>query len=408
MLSIARFKMKSNITAVLGLYICNEQQYSDTLVFLSRFKRKFQDIPLSISCVGTPKQYQKGLEEFWQDYPGELVTGTTERVSFSETWTRAIENVKTEKFVFIHNDMVLAPDFFEQLDSYYLTDPKDFYVYTTIEPMKMVGFPRPGKIIANFGEDFQDFKEDEFNRFVKKYQESHNLAGRGYGFYLAGYTESLKDVGGFDYVTFNPVFCEDDDLMVRIRKKGYILKTAPRAIVYHFGSKTTRDIDFAGMSRPEIESNRRFARKWGFEARYLWETGYERQNEPLNTGVETIGYAWKNNFEVPIDMPINIEPLVNTEACDHPEYLKYLESINHPEKSGNLDKCDIVVVQTAPKSFEEIAYLLGDLRFHHGALEAGKVYLMNGFEIHVNNVQKNANRVDPWNYLSLLKEECKQ
>lgn len=398
----------NNVTAVLGLYINDDQRLADTTTFLSKFKSQFPDIALSLSCVGTPEHYQKILKEYLQD-SDELVTGKTERVSFSETWNTAIENVKTSKFVLLHNDMILAPDFFEILDTW-MTDPKDFFIYTTVEPAKLVGYPRPGKIIANFGEDWDDFREDDFLQFVKKYQASHRKQGRGYGFYLAGFTESLKDVGGFDYLTFNPVFCEDDDLMVRIRKKGYRLYTAPGAVVYHFGSKTTRDPDFMStlMSQPEVESNRKFARKWGFEARYLWETGYETQGDILNTGAEKIGFAWDPGLKLPLFEVFNIEPLVDQIACNDEQYVKYLADLNLPEKAGNLSDCDIIVYQDGPGDFNTISYLLGDLRFYHQNLEAGKNYRIDGYEVRVRNVRKDVNRVDTRNYLSLLKEQSNE
>ena len=396
--------MVSDITAVIGVYINEERRFHDTIQFLTRFWTEHPDVPVSISCVGTPENYQEALKDYLEGRY-EPVLGKTERVSFSETWNTAIENVKTSKFVFLHNDMILAPDFFEKLDGYYLSDPKDFYVYTTIEPVKTVGFPRPGKVMANFGEDWDDFREEDFLRFVKRYQESHRLRGRGYGFYIAGFTESLRNVGGFDYLTFVPCFCEDDDLMIRIRKKGYELYTAPGAVVYHFGSKTTRDLNSVGMSRAEIESNRNFARKWGFEARYLWETGYETQGGVLDTGAERVGFTWVQNVSLPLNDVLNIEPLVDQIACTDPKYLEYLKGLGLPEKSGNLSDCDIVITQTGPGNFNSIAYLLGDLRFYHGNLEVGATYQVDNYSVSVRNVNKDMNRLDPRNYLSLLKEQ---
>ena len=320
-----------DITAVMGIYMKTLEHLQRTVDFVERFNQQFPDIPLSISCVGSPKEYQDELKRL---YGEEVTTGTTERVSFSETWNAAIVNTTTTKFVLIHNDMILDDEFFDQLEYNYLQDPKKFYIYTTIEPITNLGLPRPGKIVADFGFDVDDFKEKEFREFTKRYKETHKKEGRGYGFYISGYTVSLKDVGGFDFTTFYPIFCEDDDLMVRIRKKGYLLCTAPAAIVYHFGSKTTREIGAKGMSDSEVEQNRKFARKWGFEARYLWDTGYEFDDEILETGTEKIGYQTANGAGSP-EEHLNMEPLTDEVSCDDPNFIEYLKQYGIEHKRGN-------------------------------------------------------------------------
>lgn len=384
-----------DITAVVAVY----NNLDRTIGFIEDFNRRFPDIPLSISCVGSSQEVQ---DELKRQYGEEVITGTTERISFSENWNYAINGVTTSKFVLVHNDMYLDDEFFDQLEGYYLDSPENFYIYTTVEPIRNVGFFRPGKVVANFGDDTDTFQKEKFLDFAKKYKESHRLRGRGYGFYLAGFTESLKDVGGFDSKTFFPMFCEDDDLLVRIRKKGYILYTAPSAIVYHFGSKTARNLGDIKMSNSEIERNRDFARKWGFEARYLWETGYEFEDEPLETGTEKIGYRIGAEITVPLGDAINVEPLVDVLDIADSYFLDYLKEHNLEEKSGNTEDCDIVLTQIGPANFNLFAYLVGGLRFRYKSLEPGTRRYGN-YLVEVRRVYKDRNRQDLRNYLSLQK-----
>lgn len=384
-----------DITAVLGVY----NNLDTTKAFMEDFIRRFPDIPISVSCVGSSQEVQ---DECKRLYGEKVITGTTERVSFSETWNYAIRGIKTSKFVFIHNDMYIVDDFFDQLEGYYLDSPKNFYVYTTVEPLKNVGFPRPGKVVANFGETVDTFRKEKFLEFVKYYKESHRLRGRGYGFYLAGFTESLKDVGGFDFKTFFPVFCEDDDLLVRIRKKGYALYTAPSAIVYHFGSKTAREVGTKGMSNSEIEMNRRFARKWGFEARYLWETGYEFEDSPLETGTEKIGYRVGSETEVPLGEILNVEPLVDVLDISStiPAFLEYFKKYNVEEKLKGIEDCDILITQVGSGNFNVFTHLIGELRFKYKLLEPG-VQRCGNYLVEIRRVHRDQNRQDPRNYLFL-------
>lgn len=389
--------MENNITAVLGIYMETPEQLKRTIDFVEDLNQRFPKIPMSLSCVGSHQEYQDELKRL---YGEKIITGTTRRVSFSETWNEAIKGVKTEKFVFLHNDMYLAPDFFTELDKY-LQDPKKFHVYTTVEPLKNQGFPRPGKLVAAFGEDTEDFKKDEFLKFAAQYRDSHQREGRGYSFYIAGFTESIRDVGGFDFTTFDPIFCEDDDLMVRIRKHGYLLCTAPSAILYHFGSKTTREIGATQMSASEVEMNRRFARKWGFEARFLWDTGYEFEDEPLNTGAEIIGYK----IEYPqttVHEILNVEPLVDIVDCQDQGFLDYLQPLGLPEKAANTDSCDIVITQVGPGNFNAFCSLAGTLRFKHQTLKPGTTRV-GSYLVEIRRVRPEVNRLDSRNYLSLQK-----
>lgn len=391
------------ITAVLGLYECIDL----TISFLDEFHSMFPDVMVAASVAGNSEEYQRRFAEKYSNQSWiNFATGKTgQRISFSETWNYAINQITTERFVFLHNDMYVHKDFFKNLnknmDQY---GPNFFYLYTTVEPLENQGFVRPGKIVASFGHSREELDVDKFNEFADKYARKDIPVQMGYGFYLSGFTESLKDVGGFDSKHFFPVFCEDDDINVRIRLKGYKVAVTHQALVYHYGSKTLRLETPGSMSSMEIESNRCFARKWGFEARYLWNTGYERYPK-ISLGAEVVAFEspahrGKGPALNPIDI-LNVEPIVDMLLLS-PEELKATENyFKHLDRSKAFgDECpeyDILITIEGEYDFNEFAELVGGLRFFHEYLGVGKGRAGN-YDIEVLRVGKD--RVDTTNYLS--------
>jgi GT2 family glycosyltransferase len=65
---------------------------------------------------------------------------------------------------------------------------------------------------------------------------------------------------------FSPMFCEDDDLILRLKLYGLNQFTSLDAICYHFVSKTSRFSEEYENKTQQIEqnSNLNFIRKWGF------------------------------------------------------------------------------------------------------------------------------------------------
>jgi GT2 family glycosyltransferase len=75
----------------------------------------------------------------------------------------------------------------------------------------------------------------------------------------------LLEIGGMDNL-YNPMFCEDDDLIKRWELIGMNCFTALDSMCYHFVSKTSRFSNEYINRTQQIEhnSNRNFIRKWGF------------------------------------------------------------------------------------------------------------------------------------------------
>ena len=76
---------------------------------------------------------------------------TTEVGNFSDNFNKAASMATKEYVVFVHNDIVLAPGFIENLEKH--CNPNTVVSYTTIEPPIFAGHERPGKIIKDFSAD---------------------------------------------------------------------------------------------------------------------------------------------------------------------------------------------------------------------------------------------------------------
>lgn len=260
-----------NISFVLAVY--NNLELTKNCY--KRVREIYPEIPFVISSGGSTDGTKDWLINISENDEFLTIFHDDDRLTFSETYNSAIKLVDTEKLVLIHNDMVIGEGFLESITK--LLEPDMLLSYTTIEPPIFKGHQRPGKVILDLGSNFDEFKWDEFNNYVKEHKDDCTLYD-GAVFFMSGYKELFENVGFFDGFSFDPAFAEDDDFIIRTKLKGYKLKTTTCAITYHFVSRTSRfSEDFKDNKiKYEINSNRNFIRKWGIpissfnELRY-WE-----------------------------------------------------------------------------------------------------------------------------------------
>lgn len=247
-----------NITVVLA--VKNNLEY--TKQFYTNFRKLYPEISLVISSGGSIDNTEKWLEkiretDIWFSYKH-----TSNDISFSENYNIAISMVNTDKLVLVHNDMILGKNFLENLNN--ILSPGTLLSYTTIEPPIFPDHDRPGKLIKEFGRDFDSFDVESFNEYIGK-DQSENLITEGISFFMSGYKSDFEEIGGFDGGTFNPYFCEDDDIIWRFKLNNKKLITTNKSLCYHFVSKTSRfSSEFESKTKSiELNSNRNFIRKWG-------------------------------------------------------------------------------------------------------------------------------------------------
>ena len=196
--------------------------------------------------------------------------------------------------------MVIGKHFLENIEKI-LT--KDIVLnYTMIEPPIFAGHHKPGKIIMDFGTDFENFKEADFYNFEEMNLDNTRIE-LGSSFFIAGYKSMFEDVGYFDGFSFYPAFCEDDDFIIRAKIKGYNLIAIYNAMVYHFVSKTSRySSDYKEKSKEyEINSIFNFIRKWGispytFSLLRFWEDN-TFEYKIFNMGLTTENSKIANELE---------------------------------------------------------------------------------------------------------------
>lgn len=186
-----------------------------------------------------------------------------ESKTLSDTFNKAAELATNEYVAYVHNDIVLAPGFIENIEKH--MSPNNIVSYTTIEPPIFSGHARPGKLICDLGVDLKTFNIQKLYDFVS--QENYKYLNKiepGITFFMCMARKKLLEIGGLDNL-FNPMFCEDDDLIQRWKLLGMNCFTALDAMCYHFVSKTSRFSEEYQTKTAMIEfhSNRNFIRKWG-------------------------------------------------------------------------------------------------------------------------------------------------
>lgn len=249
--------MKNNISLLVGLK--NNLDYNKH--FYQTTRELYPDVELCFVSYGSTD----GTHE-WLDTLADINVKyfySAEQKTFSDTFNKAAELATKDYVVYLHNDIVLAPRFLENLEKH--VAPTNVVSYTTIEPPIFADHERPGKLIYDLGASLETFDKGALYEYVKhKELEYSNKTELGITFFMCMPRLKLLEIGGMDNL-FNPMFCEDDDLIRRWNMLGMSCFTALDAICYHFVSKTSRFSEEYQTRTQQIElaSNRNFIRKWG-------------------------------------------------------------------------------------------------------------------------------------------------
>jgi GT2 family glycosyltransferase len=250
--------MKFNISLLIGLK--NNLDYNKH--FYKTTRELYPNVEICFVSYGSTDGTHEWLDSLTDDNLKYFYS--KEDKTFSDTFNKAAELATNDYVAYLHNDIVLAPEFLENIQKY--IGENNIVSYTTIEPPIFSDHERPGKIIYDLGIDLQSFDKHKLYDFVKNKQiEYNNKTEPGVTFFMCMPKNILLNIGGMDNL-FNPMFCEDDDLILRFKLLGLNCFTSLDAICYHFVSKTSRFSDEykERTNQIEIKSNRNFVRKWGF------------------------------------------------------------------------------------------------------------------------------------------------
>ncbi len=249
--------MKNNISLLVGLK--NNLDYNKH--FYQTTRELYPHVELCFVSYGSVDGTHEWLESLTDNNLKYFYSN--EQRTFSDTFNRAAEIATKDYVAYLHNDIVLAPGFIENLEKH--VSMTNVVSYTTIEPPIFAGHERPGKLIYDLGTEIETFDKGALYEYVETQCAKYtNKTEPGITFFMCMPRTRLLEIGGMDNL-FNPMFCEDDDLIRRWNMLGMNCFTALDAICYHFVSKTSRFSDEyqARTQTIEIASNRNYIRKWG-------------------------------------------------------------------------------------------------------------------------------------------------
>ncbi|GEN76797.1 glycosyltransferase family 2 protein [Chryseobacterium hagamense] len=251
--------MQNDISFLIGLK--NNLEY--TRFFYDHVRKIYSEVEIVFVSYGSTDGTHQWLDQL--DDPFLKYFYAEESRTLSDTYNKAIEIATKNKVCFLHNDMVLGKFFLDYLSKDMAENDLNFY--KVIEPPVFTGDVRDWKETRDFGSDIHSFDFQRFFDFEETYiSERAEPAGETAhtSFFLCVRRDVLLEIGGLDNL-FSPMFCEDDDLIIRLRLLGLKTIQLHRAMVYHFVSKTSRfSEEYENKTNAiELNSQRNFIRKWG-------------------------------------------------------------------------------------------------------------------------------------------------
>lgn len=252
--------MKKEISFLIGLK--NNLEY--TIFFYENVRKIYPNVEIVFVSYGSTDGTQEWLDQLNDQNLKYYYYDQSK--TLSDTYNKAIE-ISTKPFVcFLHNDMILGKHFLDKLEKNLSENDVNFY--KVIEPPIFAGDFRDWKLNQDFGEDIKTFNIQKFFDFENSYLSEFkgpNSFTKNISFFLCVKRSTLLEIGGLDNL-FNPMFCEDDDLIIRLKLQGLKTIQIHTALVYHFVSKTSRFSEEYQNKTKSIEekSQRNFIRKWGF------------------------------------------------------------------------------------------------------------------------------------------------
>jgi len=172
-----------------------------------------------------------------------------------------IEKSTTDIFMIFHADMMLGKD--ADLKAFNHLKEKTVVCATRIEPPL---HPNNGeKILLDFGIWPEEFKENDFDKYVEEHKESDKITEGIFAPWMM-YKQEFMDMGGHDPIMHS---CrEDSDVFNRMLLAGFKFIQPWNSLVYHLTGRGAGSFDGdkerhkkwqADMNKSTLE----FIRKWG-------------------------------------------------------------------------------------------------------------------------------------------------
>jgi glycosyltransferase involved in cell wall biosynthesis len=172
-----------------------------------------------------------------------------------------IEHSTTDVFMIFHADMMLGKN--ADWKAYNHLKSKRVICATRIEPPL---HPNNGeKILIDFGMYPEEFKQDEFNQYVKEHSNDNKITNGIFAPWMM-YKKEFLEMGGHDPIMHS---CrEDSDVFNRMKLNGFEFIQPWNSLVYHLTGRGAGSFD-GDKERHEQwrkdmdKSTLEFIRKWG-------------------------------------------------------------------------------------------------------------------------------------------------
>jgi glycosyltransferase involved in cell wall biosynthesis len=209
------------------------------------------------------------------------------------TYDRGIDMAKNPIVTIFHSDMICGENYLENMAKH--LKPKTVVCATRIEPD---GIYPPGKekILKNFGMIHSEFKQAEFDTFVKL-QQSLNKDKTTNGIFAPWmiYKTDFQAIGGHDASSFAPYPEEDADLFLRFALAGYTLIQSWDSFCWHWISRGHRSWAKNGVGKDDnmfqfyqTRARRNYLRKWN---RWM---AFDADHHPVGFPVYRLGFVLSN------------------------------------------------------------------------------------------------------------------
>lgn len=256
--------MDNDLNLPVSLIIGLRNNLNYTIAFYNSVRQHYPNVEIVFVSFGSTDGTHKWLEDL--EDKNVIYFASYESKTLSETYNKGVELSTRELICYMHNDMIVSKGFIEELVASRKNHRVSFY--TVVEPPIFTSDTHDWKIVKDFGDIIEHFDYEKFNEFTIKRLSDENLKNfetRDPFFFLCMHRDENLRLGGLDPL-FNPMFCEDSDLLLRLKLLEFEMIQLPRAIVYHFVSKTSRFSEEFLNKTQRIEENsvRNFYRKWSF------------------------------------------------------------------------------------------------------------------------------------------------
>lgn len=177
-----------------------------------------------------------------------------------------IEKSTTDIFMIFHADMMLGKD--ADLKAYQRLKSKTVVCSTRIEPPL---HPNAGeKILIDYGLWPEEFKEEEFNKFVEQEKDSIKVTEGIFAPWMM-YKKEFNEIGGHDPIMHS---CrEDSDIFNRMLLAGFKFIQPWNSLVYHLTGRGAGSFDgdeerHNKWKEDMNKSTKEFIRKWGSNVKH--------------------------------------------------------------------------------------------------------------------------------------------